>query len=173
MTWEAWFADIEESHTSLAAVAFLRSPRPDRSWITAAGVVLDAAALFASTLDVPRDTRTDLCIRAGYVGLRHIADFFRIPYNPAPTFPETPISISRAEFDAACDYLAAQGVPLRADRDAAWQGFGGWRVNYDTVLLGLAALLMAPEAMWSSDRSLWRPGQKEKRRLTWRGWRGR
>jgi fumarate reductase subunit D len=27
-SWEAWFADIEESHTTLAAVVFFRSPRP-------------------------------------------------------------------------------------------------------------------------------------------------
>ena len=51
--WEAWFADIEESHTSLAALVFFRSPRPDHSWITAAGAVLDAAALSLSALDIP------------------------------------------------------------------------------------------------------------------------
>jgi hypothetical protein len=44
-------------------------------------------------------------------------------------------------------------LPVTADRDAAWRGFVGWRVNYDTVLLALAALTMAPPAPWSSDRS--------------------
>jgi hypothetical protein len=43
---------------------------------------------------------------------------------------------------------------LIADRDAAWRDFAGWRVNYDTVLLALAAMTMAPYAPWSSDRSL-------------------
>ena len=43
--WEGWFADIEESHTSLAALTFFRSPQPNRSWVTAAGTILDAAAL--------------------------------------------------------------------------------------------------------------------------------
>ena len=46
------------------------------------------------------------------------------------------------------------GVPLIADRDQAWRDFAGWRVNYDTVLLALAAMTMAPYAPWSSDRSL-------------------
>ena len=34
-----------ETHTSLAVLSFFRSPNPHRSWITAAGAVLDAAAL--------------------------------------------------------------------------------------------------------------------------------
>jgi len=43
--WLTWFVDVEESHTSLTALPFSRSPQPDRSWITAAGVVLDGASL--------------------------------------------------------------------------------------------------------------------------------
>jgi hypothetical protein len=155
--WEVWFAEIDESHTSLAPVNFFRSPQPDRSWITAAGAVLDAASLMASAVDVPRTPEGQLCIRAGFIALRHIADFFRIAYDPDPHFPQVPISITREEFDDACDELAAEGVPLKADRDQAWQDFAGWRVNYDTVLLALAQLLQAPYAPWSSDRGLQRP----------------
>lgn len=151
--WEQWFADIEESHTSLAALVFFRSPQPDHSWVTAAGAVLDAAALIRSTVDVPRDAQADLCLRAGYLALRRIADFFGFSYNAHPA-PDDPISLSRAEFDAACDELARDGVPLLADREQAWRDFSGWRVNYDAVLLALAAMTMAPYAPWSSDRSL-------------------
>jgi hypothetical protein len=149
--WEVWFAELDESHTSLAALAFFRSPQPERSWVTAAGAVLDAAALAASTLDIPRDTRADLCIRAGFLALRHIAGFFKISYNPNPA-PTDPISISREEFDHACEQLASRGIPLKPDRDQCWHDFAGWRVNYDTVLIALAKLIMAPEAPWSSDR---------------------
>jgi len=152
-TWEMWFADIEESHTSLAALSFYRSPRPQNSWITAAGAVLDAASLITSTVDMPHDPQADLCIRAGFLALRHIADFFSIPHNPNPQ-PEDPIRITREEYDVACDELARQGIPLKADREQAWRDFAGWRVNYDTVLIGLATLTMAPEARWSSDRRL-------------------
>ncbi len=53
--------------------------------------------------------------------------------------------------------LQAAGVPLKADRDKAWQDFAGWRVNYDAVLLQLCALVMAPPARWSSDRMPPRP----------------
>jgi hypothetical protein len=109
--------------------------------------------LARSTLDIPADAQADLCIRAGYITLRRICDFFHIPYNASPR-PDDPISIARVEFDRVYDDLAAQGVPLKADRDRAWRDFAGWRVNYDVPLLALCALTMAPYAPWSSDRSI-------------------
>ena len=151
-TWELWFAQTEESHTSLAVLSFFRSPSPHRSWLTAAGTILDAASLTNAVVDIPRDARADTCIRAGFLALRAIADFFQIPHDPDP-LPTDPISITRREFDIACDELEGSGVPLKADRDQAWRDFAGWRVNYDRVLLSLAQLVVAPYARWSSDRS--------------------
>jgi hypothetical protein len=150
--WETWFVEVEESHTSFAALAYFRSPQPDQSWITAAGAVLDAAALSASTLR-ERDPDANICVRAGYVALRRIADYFAIPYDPDPQ-PDDPISVAREEYDEVYDRLAAAGIDLVPDRDQAWRDFVGWRVNYDVVLVTLCGLLMAPYAPWSSDRSI-------------------
>lgn len=151
-SWEQWFAELEESHTSLAPLVFFRSPQPDYSWITAAGAVLDSAALMASTVDVPREPQAELCIRAGYLALRRIADFFGIKYADAPHFPDQSISVQHSEFDEVYDELKADGVPLKP-REQAWRDFSGWRVNYDEPLIALCALVMAPYAPWSSDRS--------------------
>lgn len=149
--WSEWFVDVQETHTSLAALPFFRSPDPRRSWVTSAGVVLDAAALASSVIDRPRSPPAELCIRAGFLSLREIADFYAIAYDPDPQ-PGDPISVSRAEFDEARARLAAAGITLRSDTDQAWQAFAGWRVNYDTVLIALSALVVAPPATWSSDR---------------------
>jgi len=159
-TWETWFAEVEESHTSLPALVFFRSPHPNRSWITAAGAVLDAASLTASTLDVPRDASANLCIRAGFIALRSIASYFEFPFNPDPHYPDDPINVTRDEFDAVYARLASEGIPLKSDREQAWRDYAGWRVNYDSVLLFLADLTMAPQAPWSLDRS---HGQASKR----------
>jgi hypothetical protein len=150
--WETWFVEVEESHTSFAALAFFRSPQPDHSWITAAGAVLDAAALSSSTL-IERDPDANICVRAGYVALRRIADFYDIPYDQDPA-PDDPISVAREEYDEAYDRLAAAGMELVPDRDQGWRDFAGWRVNYDVVLITLCALFQAPYAPWSSDRSV-------------------
>ena len=162
--WESWeerFAELEESHTSFPALAFFRSPRPENSWVTATGAVLDSAALIVSTVAIPRLPQAELCIRAGFLALRSIADFFQVEHNPNPHYPEEPISIARVEFDQLCQQLAAQGVSLNTDREQAWQDFAGWRVNYDRVLLAICALTAAPYALWSSDRSLaFRPSRR-------------
>ena len=155
---EQWFLELQETHTSFPAVVFFRSPQPDHSWVTSAGVVLDSASVLLSAVDRPADADAAYCIRAGYLTLRRIADFFGIPYDPNPG-PNDPISIERDEFEEACAALAEQGIPLKVDRDQAWRDFSGWRVNYDRVLVALAGLTMAPYAPWSSDRSVrdWRP----------------
>ncbi len=51
--WSIWFAEIEESHTTLATLVFFRSPDPMHSWITASGAVLDAAALTLAVVETP------------------------------------------------------------------------------------------------------------------------
>src|SRR5262249_32320158 len=43
--WEDWYIEVEESHTSLPALNFFRSPQPQRHWVLAAATVLDAASL--------------------------------------------------------------------------------------------------------------------------------
>jgi hypothetical protein len=73
-------------------------------------------------------------------------------YDHAPK-PVDPISITRAEYDAVCDRRASKGIPIKPDREKAWRDFAGWRVNYDTVLLALCEITVAPPAPWSSDRS--------------------
>ena len=151
--WARWFAELEETHSSNPSLVYFRSPQPDRSWVTAAGAVLDAAALAASTLAVPRQPSAALCIRAGYLALRRVGDFFLMPYDPDPK-PTDPIAVTRAEFDAVCDRLEKVGAPVHADRDQAWADFAGWRVTYEAVLLRFAALCWAPQAPWTGDRAI-------------------
>lgn len=158
--WERWFVDVEETHTSFSALVFFRSPQTDHSWVTAAGAVLDGAALTISSIDVPHDVQADICIRAGYLSLRRIAEGFGMPFDRQPT-PDDPISITRREWEDAIDDLAAAGVAVKSDRDQAWRDFAGWRVNYDTVLLELAELTDAPYAMWSSDRGVLRGARRQ------------
>jgi len=145
--WEQWFAELEETHSSLPVLVFYRSQQPDKSWVNAAGAVMDAGALMRSSVAVPADVQADLMIRAGYIALRRIATFFEIEYDPHP-LPTDATSVDRERFDHAFDVLQASGVPVVEDRDQAWRDFNGWRVNYDTVLRRLERLTMAPTPWW-------------------------
>ena len=120
--------------------------------MTGAGAVLDAAAITLSAVEIPYDAAAALNIRAGYLALRRIANYFDIPNPQNPTYPDYPICVDREEFDSVLDQLMTAGLPIKTDREQAWRDFAGWRVNYDRVLLALANLTMAPYALWTSDR---------------------
>ncbi|MHB1931031.1 MAG: hypothetical protein ACYCUG_16700, partial [Acidimicrobiales bacterium] len=151
-TWEQWFADVEETHTTFAVLPFFRSPQPGESWITSAGVLLDAASMWVAAVEHPADPDAQLCIRTGFLALRRIAVNLGLPSTDDPV-PTAPISVGRSEWERALDELASAGLPVVPDREAAWRAWAGWRVNYDGVLLQLARLVEAPVAPWVSDRS--------------------
>lgn len=165
--WETWFVELEESHTTLAALVFFRSPQPDHSWVNAAEAMMDAAALRLALLDlpgdkvggllpsgirVPTDANAAIMLRAGFVALQRIAVYFQVDYNPKPNFPEDPISITQSEFEQAAAVFAKQGLPIKQDLAQAWQDFAGWRVNYDSVLLALKQITIAPPTEWLGNR---------------------
>ena len=157
LEWQDWFVQIEENHTTLAPMNFFRSPKPDRHWVTAAGAILDTAAIIAACVDVDRARQSGIVIRSGFLALRSIADYFAIAYDPNPQ-PGDPISVTREELEMVLDKLADYGIPIHPNRDECWDHFAGWRVNYDEVLIRLAWITTAPYGYWSSDRAFaWRP----------------
>jgi hypothetical protein len=139
MEWRDWFNESRETHTALPMVVLFRSAKPHRSWVVTVAAVLDSAALLVSCVDEPYDPVAALTIRSGYLCLRDIADPHGISYDPDPS-PTDAIGISRADFDLSYDKLASAGLPMHA-RERAWVAFAGWRVNYDSLVADLAALV--------------------------------
>src|SRR5207302_1883793 len=145
--WLDWFVDIEESHTSFAGLPFFRSPQPDRSWITAAGVVLDVASIYASTLDVPRSPTAELLIRSGYVALRRIGDFYGIPYDPSPSAPDQPAETADAGPGmrwGASSSPSFQPGPVTGCMSRAWTGSPQWSQT-------IRGALRCPQPLWMSS----------------------
>lgn len=147
MEWEQWFIDVGETHTTLTILNYYRSPNATQTWISAAASVLDAAALFQSAVDEDPSPSAGLCIRSGWITLRHLADYFKVPY-PTTFTPETPVSITRGEFEGVLDRLARAGIPILPDRDAAWSDFAGWRVNYDAIIEDFQVRFACPRIDW-------------------------
>ena len=114
VTWQQWFTELEETHTSLGVLSFFRSPQGHRSWVTASGAVLDGASLRLAAVDMPFDPEAGICVRAGFFALRAIADYYGIPYDPDPQ-PGDPISITKDEFLAGVR-RAGRGRDPRARR---------------------------------------------------------
>ena len=119
VTWQQWFAEVEETHTSLGVLSFFRSPSPHRSWVTAArrGARRRVAApVRASTC--PFDPEAGLCVRGRVLRAARDCCVLRHPLRRRPAPTKIPISISKDEFLEACDQLVEAGMPVRDDRDA-------------------------------------------------------
>ena len=150
--WEAWAADISESHSSYTVLLWFRSPHHDRSWITALLAVLDSAALYLALAPKRAPSQARLCLRMGFSCLRAIGDALELPYERDPR-PDDPIRLTREEFDDAIAHLEASGFPLDRTPDEAWPHFRGWRVNYESLAYAIADLVAAPLTLWSGERS--------------------
>ena len=64
-TWMQWFNDLRTSGSTLSGELYLRSSRWDRSWICAAGAILDGAALVDACLDVTTAPAAARLVRLG------------------------------------------------------------------------------------------------------------
>jgi hypothetical protein len=146
--WEDWFIDVGESHTTFPDLAFFRSPHPQNHWVLATEAVLDGAALFMTVCDVPRQSRSELCLHAGVHSMSSFADFLGIPHHPPEA--DANILLSEEEFDRACAELKDVGVPVVDDHARSWSEFRSIRASYEPLLTAIGALLDAPRSEWSS-----------------------
>ena len=152
-TWIGWFTDLATSGSTLSGELFLRSSRWERSWICAAGAMLDAAALVDSSVDLTTDPAADRLVRFGSRTLRQILEPLQLRCPDQPKWPEIPINITHQEFDEAYAHLQQSGLPMKPDKNAAWKTFAQHRVQYECPLMTLVRLKKPPRgARWTTDR---------------------
>lgn len=146
--WEAWAADVLETHLSYPLIAFFRSPHDNTSWVTSLGAVLDAATLVLSSVALTDEEACAGAARMLYATGTHAVEdlflYFRLP--------ERQVVIERDEFDEMLGELRDAGVPLKP-ADESWKAFNEMRQAYSGRLNALAVRVAAPPALWIGDRS--------------------
>jgi hypothetical protein len=137
--WEAWSAEVLDSHVAYPILGFFRSSHDNLSWISALGTVLDAATLVVTTIeDLPRGD-AELCRRVG----SHLAeDLSNLGFREG-----TATWLERADFEAVCDRLEAAGYRL-AQRDEAWSRFEAARLAYAPRLEAMANYWTVAASSW-------------------------
>ncbi len=150
--WERWAADVAESHTAYPALLWFRSPHPQNSWLGALTAVMDSGSLLLALSPQAAPAEARLCVRMGFTCLRDIARVLRIPFDPDPR-PDQAIRLPHDRFEEAVAHLQAAGVPVERSIEEAWPHFRGWRVNYESIVDALAAVLVAPPAPWLRPES--------------------
>jgi hypothetical protein len=154
-SWEAWAADVAESHTNYPVLTTFRSPKALHSWVIGLLSVLDSAALFLALSPDRAPTEARLCLRQGFTAMRDIADTLGIAYDPDPRF-EQGISLTYEEFAEGLTRLGRGtngAFPVERSPEEAWREFVGWRVNYESIAYALAERTDAVPGRWSGERA--------------------
>lgn len=140
--WEMWTAELLESHVSFPMLALFRSQHEGQSWITALGVVVDAATMMCALVPGAEVREPYYLHRRGQRALTEIAR--RLHLTPAAGAGPM---VDRERFDIAYARVAGTGLPVRP-ADEAWQRLVDYRSAYAATLQALIDHLVAPPGFW-------------------------
>ncbi len=144
--WEAWAAEVLETHIAYPILAYFRSTHDNESWIGAIGAMLDAATLMLTTVEgLPRG-RAAMLHAIGNHLVEDLTQYFRLE-------PGMGAGVERSEFEEARDRLRAAGYQV-GPADPAWRDFEAQRAQYAGSLNALARYWAVPPSQWIGDRSL-------------------
>ncbi|SRR5579875_92388 len=150
-TWERWAAEVSESHASYPSLMWFRSPDPRRSWLTAMVAMLDAAALHDSLCPHSAPPQARLYLQMGTSCLRSLASALRMPFDPDP-LPTAGIRLTKEEFLEGVGRLIDVDFPAERGVEDAWPHFAGWRVNYESIVDQMTAVIVPPPSPWQMKR---------------------
>jgi hypothetical protein len=140
--WQLWAADVLESHVSYPMLALFRSQHPGQSWVTALGVVTDAATLTCACVEGAQDREPYFLYRRGRRAIIEISSRLHVPEVATPAS-----WLVEENFELAWRQLEELGVPLR-DKKVAWADLQALRVTYGDQLERLIDFLVAPRGFW-------------------------
>ena len=143
--WETWTAEVLESHVSYPMLALFRSQHTGQSWITALGVVTDAATLSCACVVGAEQREPYFLHRRGQRAVVDIAQSLGVPASrPAESW------LTRENMQIAWGQLVQLGVPLR-DPEEAWVRLQELRATYGPRLQQLIDYLLAPHGFWGDS----------------------
>jgi hypothetical protein len=140
--WELWTAEVLESHVSYPMLALFRSQHLGQSWITALGVVTDAATLTCAAIPGTERREPYFQYRRGRRAIHEIATRLHVPRSAM-----TGHGLSREGFDYAWNVLVELGLPVR-DREETWERLVEMRSGYGIRFQELVDFLLAPHGFW-------------------------
>ncbi|HYY88000.1 MAG TPA: ion channel [Chloroflexota bacterium] len=143
--WQAWAAEVLDSHLAYPILAYFRSSHDNDSWISSLGAVMDAATLVLTTIEDGPTGWAKLSRAVGNHCLEDLVYYFRLPAEPE-------VGVERAEFDEARRRLQRAGFRLR-DPEESWASFARARAEYAGRVNALAHYWATPPAQWIGDRS--------------------
>lgn len=148
--WEVFFRNLGQSKSFLPILSVIRPLIPTHSWVCAFGALLDALALLISSVE--KDARSArLCFDCGVESLQIIHSAMRGSLIVPRKSPDL-LHVRRADYDVAWNRLAAAGLPMAADQEAAWLRFIECHKQYEQEIAWMAATLSDPFPYWHAEK---------------------
>ena len=166
-----WICAMRVSQYIYPLLNHFRSPVRNRHWVATLLAVLDATAIRAAAIEGKVSTDSARLLAQGTQAFRSLKDseISRTSDSDSESHVVTwmieeemvgttsgegvpDCGISRADWDQAMEFLAANNVALLSDREASWQVFSRIRARYFEPAYFLAEHLSAVNAPWSGPR---------------------
>jgi hypothetical protein len=136
--WERWCDEVYDTHTAYPMLALFRSRQPGQHWLTALGVVLDAAAMSLSTFE---NGTARPAARLWRRSTRLIQHFRQLPIGQGASGGVP--GDDEAWFRDAYQRLERLGYPMRP-YEQAWDQYRRRRAAFYPKLLGATEQLLVP-----------------------------
>lgn len=143
--WEAWCAQLLETHLSYPAVAYFRSQHENQSWLAALTTILDACALAIIGVDGMGPAARHQA-QLSFAMARHAAVDLSQIFDMPPTPPD-PDRLPPEDLARLREILAGAGVPLTPGIDADLR-LAALRRLYEPYVHALAVHLLMPLPGW-------------------------
>jgi hypothetical protein len=157
--WEAWSAEVLESHLSYPVLSFFRSQHSNQGWQAALTVILDVTALVIAGIDGIRTEQAKLTFAMARHAAVDLAQVVNAPYDP-----NHPDRLPPEELKRLRDLLAANGLHLHDDEKAN-QKLAKLRSLYEPYIQGIAHTLLITLPPWireESKKDNWQSGPWDK-----------
>ena len=139
--WERWCDDVFDSHTAYPMLALFRSRQPGQNWLTALGVVLDAATIWVAAV---QGSQVGTAARLWRRAAKMLQGFHGMPMvRTRAAQLDGPRPAEEALFRDAYQRLARLGVPLHPYEQAVGD-FHRLRAAYLPALVAATQLLLVP-----------------------------
>jgi hypothetical protein len=164
-----WMLDIEQTHTAFPILTYFPETHRDHSWVATIGTLLDAAALVLSSSETQAGESFEdiekgpmMVLVYGMPGFVRVARAASIPIDEPMGIaevvghfsePPPPITVTRAEYDAAMAALAPVIAVGPGRTEDSWRRFAWIRSSYEPAVRSLAGLTFAYPAPWTTDRA--------------------
>jgi hypothetical protein len=142
--WEAWSAELMESHLSFPVLCYFRSQHDNQSWLAALTAVLDTCALLISCAEGALQWQSQLTFAISRHALVDLAQVMRIP-------PKQPVSdrLSEDDLDQLRGLLASGRVSVCSTAGAG-QKLRDLRRMYEPYINGFSERLVMPYPAWKA-----------------------